>query len=342
MPPLDETPAPSTPVAAPTPPASGRLATLAWMTFACLLLVSSGVARSWQDRRHRVEADYIESCPFPLKSIPTTLGAWKLVGGGERSLDKLTMRITGGTDYILRNYVDEMTGVSLVVLVLFGPAEPVIPHTPEVCYPASGFALADEVSDRVIQAEGGTSGRFRSAVYARSGGPSTLPEEGYHSFRLEGRWSPDVGSGRKFPRRNPSVFKVQVQRRVAEGERRDRDDPIEQFLSHLVGAIERGIASAEKSGPTSAGGVGPSAMRGGPVDGRILPDPGDPGPAEEGPVGQAMGRLARGPGHAPGEHRDAADQADEDQDRRQVDDHRHPDREADRVARAARDATRVD
>ena len=60
------------------------------------------------------------------------------------------MQITGGTDHILRTYVDELTGVSLGVLVLFGPAEPVLPHVPEICYPANGFSNAQDSIHRTI------------------------------------------------------------------------------------------------------------------------------------------------------------------------------------------------
>ena len=121
--------------------------------------------------------------------------------GGDQTLDSLTMRITGGTDHILRTYVDELTGVSLVVLVLFGPAEPVLPHVPEVCYPANGFRQPGphESQDRVHdQGLGGPRrqprGFFRSSVYEKSGGLSCPREESFHSFRLEGQWSPDVGA----------------------------------------------------------------------------------------------------------------------------------------------------
>lgn len=314
---------------------------LTWMTVACILLVSSGVARSWQDRRHLVESSYTESCPFPLKSIPTTLGGWKLVDGGDRSLDPLTMRITGGTDHLLRTYVDELTGVSLVALILFGPVEPVIPHTPEVCYPACGFTLADEVSDRVIQSEGGITSRFRSAVYAKSGGRTSLREEVYYSFRLEGQWSPDVGSGRKFPRRNPSVFKVQVQRRVADRERRDGDDPIEQFLKYLIPAIEHQVASSKKSPPTSIptsmGGVSPATMRGEPGDGLALAAFNDL-QGDFAPVGRSLSRVARDPGQTSGEDRYAPDQTDHQQDGGQVDGQGHLHRDADRIAAPARAA----
>src|SRR4051812_33865024 len=170
-----------------TPVKSPRLSALAWMAIGCALLVTSGVARSVQDRRHQVESSYTENCPFPLRSLPATVGRWKMVGD-ELTLDSMTMRITGGTDHTMRTYVDELTGVSLVVLVLFGPAEPVIPHTPEVCYPSSGYQPVDDQVDRVIESkEEKITSVFRSAIYTKSGGRGMLREGVYYSFRLEGQ-----------------------------------------------------------------------------------------------------------------------------------------------------------
>jgi Protein of unknown function (DUF3485) len=236
-------------------PARSRPATWAWAAVACALLGASGVVRTVQERRHNDEASYIEACPFPLESIPRTLGAWKLKENAGLKLDPQTMRITGGSDHVLRTYVDELTGVSLVVLVLFGPAAPVLPHIPEVCYPSSGYSANLDPSTVAIRYRAGDpSGRevehealFRSGIYEKAGGLTTLREESYHSFRLEGNWSPDVGSGKKLPRRSPGVFKVQVQRLMAPVERRGKDDPIEQFLGVLIPEIERRIAEGPKA-----------------------------------------------------------------------------------------------
>ena len=219
-----------------------------WALFACILLGTSGAVRAVQDRSHAEERNYVEVTPFPLKTLPSTLGVWRVIPGGEQTLDDQTMQITGGTDYVLRTYVDDLTGVSLTVLVLFGPAEPVLPHTPQICFPASGYAAHGDTSDRQVKTEDGLKAQFRSAVYAKSGGRAMLREIAYHSFRLDGIWSPSIGEGRKFPRRNPGIFKVQVQRRVAEGERSDRNDPIEQFLTVLIPEIERKIAAGPAKG----------------------------------------------------------------------------------------------
>jgi hypothetical protein len=218
-----------------------------WAGLAMALLAASGLFRLTQDRRFAEDASYRETCPFDLKDIPYQLGPWKMVEGGEKKLDDLTVRITGSTNHIVRTYVDELTGVTLTVLVLFGPAEPVIPHTPDICYPACGFATVEAGNDVTVDTKAGPVS-FRAATYAKSGGRAIQREEVYHSFRLDKRWSAAVGDGRKFPRRNPGIFKVQIQRRVAEGERRNRDNPIEQFLTYLIPSIEQSIAAHPPEG----------------------------------------------------------------------------------------------
>jgi hypothetical protein len=310
---------------------SPRLSALVWMVIGCALLATSGVARSVQDRRHKVESSYTETCPFPLKSLPSTLGRWKFIGD-EIKLDSLTMRITGGTDHTMRTYVDELTGVSLVVLVLFGPAEPVLPHIPEICYPSSGYYPVGDQTDRVIESkEEKITSVFRSAIYAKSGGRTMLNEGVYYSFRLEGQWSPHVGSGRKFPRRNPSVFKIQVQRRMADGERIGRNEPIEQFLSLLVPAIEQEIKSAKERPRTSMSDVGPSIQLGQPGDGLAMTTSVDLW-AHGRSANQVLAPVAQGLSHPADQHRGASDQADEQEDRRKIDHQGQLHGEADGIA----------
>jgi hypothetical protein len=238
----------------PGPPARRRRGgPWAWAAIACILLGASGAVRAMQDRRHKVEREHVEVCPIELASIPKTLGVWHLVDGGDRRLDDLTLRITGSSQHIVRTYVDDLTGVTITALVLYGPAEPVLPHSPDVCYPASGFARAGGPSDAEVKYELGrdengrrVDGRatFRSSVFQKSEGRLVHREAVYHSFRLDGQWSSAIGDGRKFPRRNPGIFKVQVQRQVAEGESLGQGDPMEQFLSALLTEIEKEIRQA--------------------------------------------------------------------------------------------------
>jgi len=248
----------------------------AWAVIACVLLGTSGVVRAMQERRHKDEKAYKAECPIDLDKLPDHFGKeWtvplkekeKEKDGGRR-LDELTLRITGGTAHTIRTYANEMTGVTLTVLVLYGPAEPVLPHTPQVCYPSSGFDLGNLPAVRTIgyslgrQDENGhpieEKADFLSASYAKPNGRQMLREAVYHSFRLDlkdgqvGKWDPFLGSGQKFPRRNPGVFKVQIQRMITEGESVGDGDPIEQFLKSLLAEIEAQIKAAEAKDTTPA------------------------------------------------------------------------------------------
>jgi hypothetical protein len=231
-----------------------------WVVIACVLLGTSGLIRTIQERRHQFEKSYKESCPIELTKIPKKFGDWKLIQGGEKYLDPMTMRITGGTDHLIRTYANDLTGVSLTVLILFGPADPVLPHTPQVCYPSSGYSEGDAPMLRTIEysagkdAEGRSIGRradFLAASYMKPAGRTVLREAVYHSFRLDGQWSPYIGSGRKFPRRNPGIFKIQIQRLAAEGESLTQGDPIEQFLASFVPGIESEIKAAADKAPAA-------------------------------------------------------------------------------------------
>jgi hypothetical protein len=244
----------------PAPPASGWRGSLPWAVIACVLLGTSGAVRAVQERRHQFEKAQKDPCPIDLKKIPDHFGTdWKLLKGGDRKLDELTMRITGGSDHIIRTYANEMTGVFVTILVLYGPAEPVLPHTPQACYPATGYASGDPPLSRSIVYSLGQDDKghpiegeadFLSASYSKPNGRQMLREAVYHSFRLDGQWSPSIGAGRKFPRRNPGIFKVQIQRLVAEGEKLDKGDPIEQFLKLFLTEIESEIKAAQDPAKT--------------------------------------------------------------------------------------------
>jgi len=248
------------PILAPASPLIRKTGTAwAWALIACILLGASGVVRAMQERRHQFEKSYKETCPIDLAKLPDQFGSeWRVPlkdkdKNTARKLDDVTLRITGATDHSIKTYANELTGVTLTVLILFGPAEPVLPHTPQYCYPYSGFSPVDVPTIRTIKYSYGADGEgkpiegkadFLAATYTKPNGRQPIREAVYHSFRLDGQWSPYIGVGRKFPRRNPGIFKVQVQRMVAEGESLEEGDPIDQFLKSFLAAVEAEIKAA--------------------------------------------------------------------------------------------------
>jgi len=218
-----------------------------WMTLACVFLGVSGGVRSWQDRRFSIVQSQVETAPFPLKDLPRTLGEWRVLDGGETSLDPEVARVAGCSDHVVRAYSNRSTGVTLSVLILFGPAQAVFGHRPEVCYPSAGYQPDDEASLHMISNGSGPRAEFRSQVYSRRREQRHWREEVFYSFRHGDRWFPDTQRFWKDFRRHPSMFKVQVQRPVTESERRVLNNPTEQFLTLLLPEIERRIAQPQGS-----------------------------------------------------------------------------------------------
>ena len=56
------------------------------------------------------------------------------------------------------------TGVSLTVLILFGPAEAVFGHRPEICYPSAGYRMVSDPFLSEVAVDSMPAAMFRSEV----------------------------------------------------------------------------------------------------------------------------------------------------------------------------------
>lgn len=220
-----------------------------WMTLASALLGVSGVVRAWQDARFTTALSRMEDSPFPLKDLPRSLGSWRVLDGVERRLDPEVARVAGCSDHVMRTYTNTTNGVSISVLILFGPAQEVFGHRPEICYPAAGYQMTGEPLFRTVSNGSRPAAGFRSELYTRQAQHQQRLDEVYYSFRHGDRWSPDVDQFWKEFRHNPSMFKVQIQRAMLASENRQLNNPTEEFLALLVPEIERRIAAAAHQAP---------------------------------------------------------------------------------------------
>lgn len=217
-----------------------------WMGLACALLLSSGAVRFWEDRRFRSLQAQTVNPLFPLKSLDEAVGRWEAKESRESVLDPEIARVAGSSDSLIRTYVDKKTGVAVVVLILYGRAGPVTAHTPEVCYSSQGY---DQLEKFDLDLPGTNQGtiRLRSLLFTKKGGQEGAQQEVFYAFRSEGRWSPDVEGRWKTLETNPPVFKIMIQRRLAERERRNVNNPCIQFLAEMLPALERRIREAEQA-----------------------------------------------------------------------------------------------
>lgn len=236
-----------------------------WMTIAMVLLGGAIGVRHWQEARFtREEETGIEVLPFDLETLPMLVGPYRAQEGLDARLDPATVRYAGGLKSLLRTYTDESTGVRLMVLVLYGRADSVVEHVPELCYNGAGYGQISKSDLRDIKfaSPDGTDtrsatfmvGRFQKAL----AGGAVLRDEAYHSFRYRNRWSTE-NPVQGHNRRPIGIFKIQVQRKLGETEyREDRGrkrgvvNPTEEFLAEFLPAFEAQMAAANVPQSTGA------------------------------------------------------------------------------------------
>jgi Protein of unknown function (DUF3485) len=214
-----------------------------WTFLFCVVLGMSGgirYLRDWQFQNLNKES---EKPPFPLKEFPKTLGDWHEVEGTEITLDPQIARIAGSSDHLIRTYVNDRNGEQASVMILYGLAYLVWPHTPDACYPAAGFKSVPpsrevdiDVPETTIKA------RFREQNFAKYQTGAGIYQQVYYSLRNAGEWGLNLESRWKSFRYNPGMFKVQVQRQVVAVGKAENNS-LEELLGKIVQEIEQRLTA---------------------------------------------------------------------------------------------------
>ncbi len=224
---------------------SSLAATWLRVALVCAILLSSFALRAWQARRieERLTRERLRPT-IKLADIPLELGPWK---GVNETLDPMIARATGADQIVTRRYVNQDTGVSIEVILLYGPAVNMYIHSPELCYPTAGFAQVAGPDSRAIKTANSTI-PFRTLVYSKGEGGVANLQEVYYTWWYNGRWSPQLGNHKDFER-IPSMYKVHLSRTVTGGENRTVGNPCERFLGALMPELERRMSESLPSTP---------------------------------------------------------------------------------------------
>jgi hypothetical protein len=219
-----------------------------WTAITCLILSVSGGIRFWRDMQFRGIAQQSSKCPFPLSDLPTALGAWTVVPNSDAKLDPEIARLAGSSDHVIRNYVSSTTGEVASVLVLYGLADSVFGHTPEICYNAAGYQPVGLPVDREFSLPDSPAPvRYRGMYVSKPGVGMADYSEVVWSFWHGGSWWPNISSRWKYFRSAPAMFKVQIQR-VATGISTE-DFSCEPLLKEIVQDLNARIEQAKVVAP---------------------------------------------------------------------------------------------
>ena len=120
---------------------------LAAVAIVVLTVVEGTISERWIDLSR--EASYGVEL---LKQVPKDIGDWN--GKDSEEVDEQVLRVAGAKGFVSRDYKNEKTGQFVSVWMIVGHARDTAEHTPDVCYPASGYQTYEERNQYEIDVEG--------------------------------------------------------------------------------------------------------------------------------------------------------------------------------------------
>jgi len=215
-----------------------------WLAVTCSILSVSGGIRFWRDLQFSTLARESANCPFALSDLPTTLGTWHAEEGEDSKLDPEISGIAGSSADLVRLYKDSKTGETATVLVLYGAAQSVFGHTPDICYPSSGFQHVIKPLDRALPTSTAPkSVAFRTSYFTKKEAGLSQYVEVFCTFRQNGQWVPDAASRWKTFRSHPGMFKIQIQRPTSG--LTTEESPMESLLKATAEAVDSRLEAIE-------------------------------------------------------------------------------------------------
>jgi hypothetical protein len=133
-----------------------------------------------------------------------------------------------------RRYESPGRGVSAAISLISGPPGAVATHTPDVCYPSSGYKTVREPRRETIELPGGGSAEYYVAEFAKARATETERVRVRWAWCADGTWVAPEAARFAFLR-SPELFKVYVVTHVADDAPADDPPAVKQFVAAAFG-----------------------------------------------------------------------------------------------------------
>jgi Protein of unknown function (DUF3485) len=218
------------------------LRTLPYM-IALAIIISSGIVHGLWTGRFQASRE-LETRAARLERVPLTIGDWK---GRALTLDRRTVESAGIAGYLMRRYEDRQ-GHAVTVLLVCGRPGPIAVHTPEVCYPGTGYEQTAPTAK--LSLGPGPSGQPDESWVAEFDKPGAiLPKH----LRILYTWSADgtrwaaSGNPRLQYAGEPALYKLYVVQETAQAEPALRDGPGATFARQLLPELRKALSGGQSS-----------------------------------------------------------------------------------------------
>lgn len=209
----------------------------AQLAAAAAFLILAGLVRgSWTDRW--TTSRDVEEAVARLRHVPKEFGDWK---GTDQEMDPRQIKQAEAAGYLSRRYENRRTGAAVSILLLCGRTGPMTHHTPDICYPSSGFELVTTPGrGPLLRVDG--SARPVEMMMATLFKPGVVPID----LRISWAWS--ATGGWRAPD-NPrwtfassrKLYKLYIIRDLSTGSGGGREDHGFEFMKEFLPQLDRAL-----------------------------------------------------------------------------------------------------
>lgn len=194
---------------------------------AILILIGSGIVNGTRTDRWSRSSE-LAARTEALDRVPMEIGGWT---GRRSALDPRVMEFGNIAGSVVGHFADA-SGQLVTVLIACGRPGPISVHTPDICYPSTGYRQVAENRRRVVDT--GREDSLWVADYSKDDEPPTDRIRIYHAWNADGTW---IASDR--PRMDfgnyQALYKLYIIRPLGpDGMEDPFEDDLEGFLQALL------------------------------------------------------------------------------------------------------------
>jgi len=211
--------------------------TLALILAFVLILVPGLVHGLWTGRW--TKSEQLENFTTRLANIPANVRAWR---GEDVPVDARQMARAELTGCVMRRYVHQPSGRVVNVVVSCGRPGPVSLHTPDFCFPGTGFTMTGGQENRVFKASDGTSmGEFKAATFAKTRPTGAEFLQVYWAWNADSGWQAPAQPRLAFGGQ-PALYKLYVVCPFSEvGQKQEVEEICRGFLQAFLPELQKAL-----------------------------------------------------------------------------------------------------
>jgi hypothetical protein len=205
---------------------------------AVLAVTASAIVHGWWVGRWE-QANAASTTTAVLEQIPMRLGDWE----GER----LELNATEARNYsgvVYRRYVNTATGVSVAVVLVAGKSGPVSIHSPDYCYPASGYQRTTWTPYALTYDKKLPPAQLKTALLTKTQAAGQTHVRVLWSWYADGKWSVPDDPRWTFAHQ-ACLYKIHIVRETASNNETLDNDPCVDLLNQLLVAFNRHVIAPE-------------------------------------------------------------------------------------------------